>query len=244
VDRRTASRRFVGKEGPGIRKERLIQGGIAVSQFERGADFSLAGIESAQQLYDLIEQARALPGLISEQTQATGVSGDFILMLQVASGLLRKMTLESVILPPGIEVPFGGSVAPGGWLFANGQAVNRTGYAALFTIYGVTFGGGDGSTTFNLPDYRGRTAFGKDDMGGTAAQNRITTAGSGINGIELGAAGGLEKTILSENQIPTGTANLLGSPHLMKQGGANPPATPASVPNMPPGIIRNWIIKT
>lgn len=50
-----------------------------------------------------------------------------------------------------------------------GQAVSRTTYAALFAAIGTAYGAGDGSTTFNVPDMRGRVAAGKDDMGGTAA---------------------------------------------------------------------------
>lgn len=74
-------------------------------------------------------------------------------------------------------------------LWANGQNVSRTTYAALFALLGTTFGAGDGSTTFTVPDMRGRALFGKDNMGGTAA-SRITSAGSGVDGATLGASGG------------------------------------------------------
>lgn len=74
-------------------------------------------------------------------------------------------------------------------LWANGQNVSRTTYAALFALLGTTFGAGDGSTTFAVPDMRGRALFGKDNMGGTAA-SRITSAGSGVDGATLGASGG------------------------------------------------------
>lgn len=53
--------------------------------------------------------------------------------------------------------------APAGWLKANGAAVSRTAYADLFSRIGTTFGAGDGSTTFNLPDYRGEFLRGFDD---------------------------------------------------------------------------------
>jgi microcystin-dependent protein len=76
-----------------------------------------------------------------------------------------------------------------GWLESYGQAVSRSTYAALFTAIGTTYGNGDGSTTFNLPDLRGRVVAGVDNMGGTAA-NRITNGVSGITGTTLGAAGG------------------------------------------------------
>jgi microcystin-dependent protein len=58
---------------------------------------------------------------------------------------------------------FAMSTAPSGWLKANGATVSRTTYAALFTAIGTTFGAGDGSTTFLLPDLRGEFARGWDD---------------------------------------------------------------------------------
>lgn len=81
------------------------------------------------------------------------------------------------------------STPPPRCLWANGQNVSRTTFAALFALLGTSFGVGDGSTTFGLPDMRGRSLFGKDDMGGTAA-GRITSVGSGVDGLTLGAAGG------------------------------------------------------
>lgn len=58
---------------------------------------------------------------------------------------------------------FGMTTPPAGWLKANGAAVSRTTYAALFAAIGTTFGSGDGSTTFNLPDLRGEFIRGWDD---------------------------------------------------------------------------------
>lgn len=61
------------------------------------------------------------------------------------------------------------STAPTGWLKADGDAVSRTTYAALFAAIGTTFGAGDGSTTFNLPDLRGEFIRGWDDGRGVDA---------------------------------------------------------------------------
>lgn len=84
---------------------------------------------------------------------------------------------------------FAGATIPTYWLLCGGQAVSRTTYAALFAAIGTAWGVGDGSTTFNVPDLRGRSLFGRDDMGGTAA-SRVTNGGSGVNGATLGAVGG------------------------------------------------------
>lgn len=92
-------------------------------------------------------------------------------------------------LPSGMVSPFAGAAAPAGWLLCDGAAVDRAVYSALFAVVGTTYGSGDGSTTFNVPDLRGRAVFGRDNMGGTAA-NRITAGVSGISGTTLGATGG------------------------------------------------------
>lgn len=84
----------------------------------------------------------------------------------------------------GEVVPFAGGAAPAGALFCYGQTVSRTTYAGLFAAIGTTYGGGDGSTTFNLPDLRGRVVAGKSDMGGPDASN---LAGGGTLGAGLGS---------------------------------------------------------
>lgn len=63
----------------------------------------------------------------------------------------------------GAVVYFARDTAPAGWLKANGAAISRTTYAALFSVIGTTFGSGDGSTTFNIPDLRGEFLRGWDD---------------------------------------------------------------------------------
>lgn len=57
-------------------------------------------------------------------------------------------------------MPFAGSVAPQGYLLCDGSAVSRTDYADLFTVIGTTYGAGDGSTTFNVPNLSGRVVIG------------------------------------------------------------------------------------
>lgn len=107
-------------------------------------------------------------------------------------------------LPPGTLVDFAGSAAPSGWLLCYGQAISRSTYSALFTAIGINFGAGDGSTTFNVPDLRGRVTVGKDNMGGAAA-NRMTTGGSGVDGATLGANGGSQTVTLSQTEMPSHT---------------------------------------
>lgn len=104
-------------------------------------------------------------------------------------------------VPTGSVIPFAGATAPTGWLLSFGQNVSRSTYAALFAVIGTTYGVGDGSTTFGLPDLRGRVIAGQDDMGGTSA-NRLTGLSGGVDGDILGGTGGLETHTLTESQIP------------------------------------------
>jgi len=99
--------------------------------------------------------------------------------------------------PIAASVPVGGMMwlpgaPPAGWLLCYGQNVLRADYPELHAFMqanGYPHGAGDGVTTFTLPDGRGRTLAGMDNMGGVAA-NRLTAAASGVNGAVLGAAGG------------------------------------------------------
>jgi len=116
--------------------------------------------------------------------------------------------LDSV-MPIGMVVQFAGTSAPTNWLFCYGQAVSRSTYAGLFAALGTAFGVGDGSTTFNLPDCRGRVAAGKDNMGGTSA-DRLTNQSGGLNGDTLGATGGTETHTLTEAQLAAHTHTFTG----------------------------------
>jgi microcystin-dependent protein len=69
-------------------------------------------------------------------------------------------TVQNSISPAGAMIAFGGPTAPSGWLLCDGSAVSRTTYAALFQAIAITWGSGNGSTTFNLPDLRGRVPMG------------------------------------------------------------------------------------
>jgi microcystin-dependent protein len=79
-------------------------------------------------------------------------------------------------IPPGAVMPFAQNTAPTGWLECNGAAVNRTTYAALFTAIGTTFGNGNGSTTFNVPDLRGEFIRGWDHSRGVDAGRALGSA--------------------------------------------------------------------
>src|SRR5215218_9391620 len=84
---------------------------------------------------------------------------------------------------------FGGNFAPRGWAFCQGQILSIAQNTALFSLLGTTFGG-NGQTTFALPDLRGRVPVGWGQ-------------GPGLSNRNLGEVGGQENTTLTQNEIPT-----------------------------------------
>jgi microcystin-dependent protein len=117
-------------------------------------------------------------------------------------------------IPLGAGVSYFGTSAPNSkFAFPSGQAISRSTYAALFALINTTYGSGDGSTTFNLPSLGGRLLACRENMNGAGAEGRITSAGSGIDGATLGAAGGAQSVTLDTTMIPSHThANSLSDP--------------------------------
>lgn len=101
----------------------------------------------------------------------------------------RVTTIEATYAPAGVIHQYAGSSVPTGWLLCDGTAVSRTNYLSLFNALGTSYGVGDGSTTFNLPDLRGRIPVGKNS--GTFAT--------------LGSTGGAETVTLTTNEMPSHT---------------------------------------
>lgn len=94
-------------------------------------------------------------------------------------------------LPAGLISPYAALAAPTGWLICNGQAISRTTYDTLFTLLGTYYGSGNGSTTFNIPDLRGRVVAGMD-YDGTGRLDSAT----------LGATQGAKSHTLDSTQVP------------------------------------------
>lgn len=86
------------------------------------------------------------------------------------------------VLPPGSLMAYAASSAPTGWLLCDGSAVSRTTYATLYGVIGTTWGTGDGSTTFNVPDLRGQFVRGYDDRDTSTSKDTTTFTGTTTNG--------------------------------------------------------------
>jgi len=111
---------------------------------------------------------------------------------QDASITLQKLaqSLIDVLIPPGMVRMFGGPSIPAGWLVCDGRAVSRTTYAALYAAIGTYWGSGDNISTFNLPDFRGRTPLGY-----------VNSPISGITSRGFASGGGEENHVLSTAEL-------------------------------------------
>lgn len=120
----------------------------------------------------------------------------------------RLNLIESQIIPQPVgSISFyGGGSAPSGFLLCDGSAVSRATYASLFSIIGTTYGVGDGSTTFNLPDMRGRMPLGNGQ-------------GSGLTDRNLDDDGGTETHQLTTSEIPSHTHVITDPGHSHEVGG-------------------------
>ena len=199
-------------------------------------------------------------GITSNELASNSVTSAKIQDGAVTSAKLNSNAI-SALMPTGTVLPFAGINAPTGYLFCDGDAISRSAYSDLFDIIDETYGAGDGSTTFNIPDLRGRVIAGQDDMGGTSA-NRLTSPSStlnGINGDVLGATGGSETHTLTIAQMPSHNhgGGTVGTSHISDVSGGGVRTHPAnnggSVTsqgngdahnNVQPTIILNYIIKT
>ena len=96
------------------------------------------------------------------------------------------------LIPPGSIIMYGAASAPGGWYLCEGGAISRSTYAALFSAIGTTYGVGDGSTTFNVPDFRDRAPYGASTFVlGTKTANEVNALGQNATGTgTTGSTGG------------------------------------------------------
>jgi hypothetical protein len=164
-----------------------------------------------------------------------GVYANLAVGVLAQSSIANDLTsTQAPLLPAGSIIAWGGATAPSGWLLCDGDNIGRTAYAALFAAISTTYGVGDGSSTFNIPDLQNRIPYGADIVAlGTATGTAIAAAGA--------------TTTSSETLTPaTGTVELSSG---AKDAGATSAINVVTIPDHShtynvPGLAINYIIKT
>jgi len=136
---------------------------------------------------------------ITSLAELTDVASDDLLVVvdksdtsMADSGTDKKVQKSNLIkdtVPAGVVDMFAGSTAPSGYLLCDGSAVSRTTYSKLFTAIGTTYGSGDGSTTFNVPNIKGKVVVGYN-----SAETEFNA---------LGKTGGAKTHTLTIAEMPT-----------------------------------------
>ena len=139
----------------------------------------------------------------SKQSVGTSQNSDELLLNRTegTTGLFRttvKTILDTVPTPPiGSVIAFAGANAPTGWLLCDGQEINRSTYASLYGVVGLQYGTPSSTSLFKIPDLRGRQVLGKDNMGGTSANNTVDSVAD-----TLGGFGGAEQKTIAKENLP------------------------------------------
>lgn len=179
-------------------------------------------------------------------------NGNVFPITSAISGIIT--ILPGTILPLGNSQAFMIAAANKGdsYAYCNGQALSRTDFPALFFAIGVIWGGGDGTTTFNVPDLRGRTLLGTGAGVGLTNRNTGSTGGEETHILTIQESPGHQHTVYSNNSSSTpgsvfGAVQSSGnnSSFLTESAGGDPLTGVAHAHNnMPPFAAINWVIKT
>lgn len=196
---------------------------------------------------------------------AAGTSG------QVLTSAGASAPTWSNVLPSGVMQMYGGAItqsvsagtltttAPSGWALCDGSAISRTTYSALFTAIGTTYGTGDGSTTFNLPDLRGRFGMGAGTGSGLNSSGTGAISGTAQTARSIGQWGGEETHLLTTSEMPSHSHTL--TTYAASSGasgyrlydrygdatnviGTTTAGGDARHATIPPFVVLNYIIKT
>lgn len=175
---------------------------------------------------------------------------EFIGGLKIGSDTISAVPAGRELIPTGAIIAYGGSSAPDGWLMCDGSAVSRSTYAGLFARVSTTFGAGNGTTTFNIPNLQDRFPIGDSGsltLGATGGASSVTltttelpahTHGAGTLKADIaGATGGVNTSAAAGNNTGvTQTGAMSGSTASAGSG--------AAFSILPPYQVVNYIIKT
>lgn len=118
---------------------------------------------------------------------------------------------QPFVVPIGTLLPYTGTSAPNSnFVLPAGQCISRTTYATYFALVGTTYGGCDGSTTFAVPDLRGKALYALDNLGGSAA-GILTSTYAGASTTAIGTAIGTQSKTIGQTNLPAVTLSVSGS---------------------------------
>lgn len=150
-----------------------------------------------------------MAGYIGSKASVTQVDG--YNRTEADSEFVSETDAAPLFVPTGAVFMFMASAAPTGYLKANGATISRTTYATLFNVIGTTFGVGDGSTTFTIPDLRGEFLRGWDDSRGVDSGRAFGTAqGHGIPRLHGGFGDGHGNAAMNVTNVSGYTNPLYG----------------------------------
>lgn len=195
----------------------VVNGGLTDSNIQAGADIAVAKLDPSATENDVL----------------TTVGGVAVWQAPAASGG------GSTTIPVGAGMEYYGATAPSGWLFCDGSAVSRTTYATLFAAIGTVHGSGDGSTTFNLPDRRGRVGVGLNSSGPNEVNALGDNDGRAVANRSIShyhSVGFLSYQMGSNNVNPFGRGDFSPSTSTATSSGDT------NNPNYPAYLVCNYII--
>lgn len=252
---------------PGLATEEVITGvvsGTDIINSVRGKEGTTAQAHTAgaavAMYFTETHWDDLIDGVLAQHTQ-TGTHGA-ITATSVAATTSVTVAGTSVVAPAASVMQYAGSTAPTGWLLADGTAVSRTTYAALFAIVATSYGVGDGSTTFNLPNLKGKIPVGRDSadvsfdvLGETGGAKTVSlahthttdTQGSHSHGGAVDRAiyqGGQSSNIVNTSSSDTPPSHN----HAISADGSHSHTTVSALSAtqsvVQPYIVLNYIIKT
>ncbi len=191
-----------------------VAGSNTQVQFNDGGSFGAEAAFTYNKTTDLLTVPSLTVGTLATLA-SVAIAGGTMTGVAISGGSISATTTIGPLTGCMMFFPGPAANIPANSLLCYGQAVSRTTYAGLFAKISTAWGVGDGSTTFNLPDFRGRTPAGIDNMGGSAA-GRLTSTTMTPDGNTVGATGGAQTT--SHNH---GGATGLPNEFAFLGGGAN-----------------------
>ena len=218
----------------------------AIDVATSGIDTKLATKANASDVYTKTDTDEKINEAVSSKADTSYVNGQLALKADKSDTYTKEEidekldnpTITGDTLPVGSVVEWTGTQTPQNWLLCDGREVSRTTYSELFAAIGTVWGAGDGSTSFNIPDYRDKFVLGagKDvDLAETGGEKEVTLTVDQIpphtHQAQVSSTGGSDET------ITRGTSKALWRQLISSTGGGQ------SHNNMPPYVGTYYIIK-